>query len=517
MANQIKTMNQIKEIYRLLCLSTSQREISSLLSISRRTVKSYVELLDKVGLSLEQMNQLSDERMMEIVASVKQQNTPLQDERHGILAKHFIYIEKELKRTGVTMQLLWGEYKAKNPSGYSYVQFCYHYRKYCQRNKAAFHFDHIIGDTLMIDYAGDKIGYVDQQTGELIQCQVLVTVLPYSGYTYAVAMHTQSQSDFITGMNSCFKFLGGSPKNILSDNLKTVVTKADRYEPKFSDLALQFAAHYQSNLQATRVAKPTDKGKVENAVKHVYRKIYAPLRNQIFHTLKQLNTAIIEQLEILNTKAFQGRTYSRADLFIEEKRMLNKLPELPFEVYKIKTAKVQRNYHIEIEKQYYSVPYQYVGSELQVQYTSTTVEIYNRQHQRVAIHTKIEKTHGYCTKPEHMPANHSSFLESRGWDADYFRTKASSIGPFTLAFIEKIFTTKTYIEQTYLSCKGLFRLVGIYNALRVEKACERLQNAQRVSYKMVEEVLKKNLDQAQPSQLQEPTIINHENLRANYN
>jgi hypothetical protein len=294
------------------------------------------------------------------------------------------------------------------------------------------------------------------------------------------------------------------------------ITKPDRYEPNFSDLALQFAAHYKSNLMATRVAKPTDKGMVENAVMQVYRKIYAPLRNNNFYNLQELNVAIVKQLEVLNSKAFQGKTYSRADLFIEEKRKLQALPNSPFEVYKIKTAKVQRNYHIEIEKQYYSVPHQYVGKQLQVYYNTTTVEIFTPQHQRKALHKKIEKQYGYCTIPEHMPANHTGYLESRGWDADYFRKKASEMGPYTLAFIEKIFTTKAHVEQTYLSCMGMFRLVGMFTSLRVEQACKRLEHAHKVSYKMVEEVLKKNLDLANNEQAQAPSLFNHENIRANY-
>jgi transposase len=518
MANKLKNMYNIKSIYRLLLEGNSQRKTSALLGISRNTVKSYANLLSQLNLKLADIVALDDATLLAIVSSVKKQATPLQDARHKKLASHFSYIEKELKRTGVTLYHLWEAYKAKNTDAYGYVQFCHHYKQYIQRHKATMHFEHIIGDTLMIDYAGDKISYIDKETGEVIGCQVLVAVLPYSGYTFAYAMHTQSQPDFINGMNECFSFLGGVPKNILSDNLKTVVSKSDRYEPKFSDLVLQFSDHYKTNLMATRVAKPTDKGKVENAVTQVYRQIYAPLRNKEMHSLAELNNEIANCLSGLNSKSFQRKTYSRADLFIEERTKLNALPATIFELYKVKKAMVQRNYHIQIDNQYYSVPYTYVGKEVNVFYNTKTVEIYTNQ-ARISLHTKTDRIYSYNTIAEHMPSNHTGYLQSRGWDADYFRSKASEVGTYTLAFVEKLFTTKIYIEQTYLSCTGLFRLVGIYNALRVEQACKRLENVQKVNYKMVEEILNKNLDQqiTPTPQQQNPSVGTHTNIRANYN
>jgi transposase len=516
MSNKILTMYQIKEIYRLLSAGNSQRMVSESLGISRNTVKSYLDVLQKAGITVSEICDLPEDEVMVIVASIKSQATPLQDMRYKQLAALFTYIEKELKCTGVTLLILWQEYKRKQIDGYAYVQFCFHYNNYCKRNKASLHFEHIMGDCLMIDYAGDTISYIDEQTGEIIACQVLVTVLPYSGYTFAIAMHSQTQVDFIHGMNICLAFLGGAPKNILSDNLKTVVTKSDRYEPKFSDLALQFASHYKSNLLATRPAKPTDKGMVENAVKNVYRKIYAPLRNENFTSLSEINEGMRKQLAILNHTAFQGKKYSRADLFIEEKNTLLALPAQPFEPYKIKKAKVQRNYHIEINNQFYSVPYLFVGKEVQVYYNATTIEIYIKERERIALHTKMNTTYGYCTAPNHMPPNHSGHLASRGWDADYFRKKASDIGPCTLAFIEKILMSKTYVEQTYLSCMGLFRLERTYSALRLEQACKRLENVSQVSYKKVEEVLQKNLDQQTYNPLEVKSPILHPNLRSNY-
>lgn len=516
MANKLKQMYKLKETYRLLSIGNSQRHISELLGISRNTVKSYISLANSLNMDFRQLATMDDAELLGKMSIIKDRGTQLQDARHQQLVVYFKDYAQELTKTGVTLKLLWEEYKLKHPSGYSYMQFTVHYNRYAQRHKASYRHIHPKGEVLMVDYAGDKLSYVDTNTGEIINCDILVCILPYSGYTFAYATHHQQQPDLVYGLNEAFKFYGGVPKAMLTDNLRAVVKKSNRYEPDFTELACQLASHYQITLQATRVAKPTDKGLVENAVKQVYYKIHGPLRNRIFNSLAELNKAISIQLNVLNGKAYQGKIYSRADLFIEEKSSLQTLPSQEFEVYQSKSAKVQKNYHVQIDQCYYSVPYSYIGQILTIRFNSKHVEVYSST-TRVAIHNRLKAKFAYSTTKEHMPPNHAGYYESRGWNSQYFINKAKEIGPFTEQYISRMLESKIYVEQSYTSCMGLFRLVGQYSSLRVEQTCKHLQNAPTVSYKRIEEALRKNIiEQAIALPITSPIPL-HGNIRSSNN
>jgi transposase len=516
MANKLKQMYKLKETFRLLSLGNSQRHISELLGLSRNTVKSYVKLSVLLGLDFNQLASMEDADLLAKMSIIKDRGTPLQDARHQELVVYFKDYAQELTKTGVTLKLLWEEYKLKHPLGYSYMQFTVHYNRYAQRHKASYRHTHPKAEVLMVDYAGDKLSYVDASTGEVIDCDILVCILPYSGYTFAYATHYQQQPDLVQGLNEAFKFYGGVPKAMLTDNLRAVVKKSNRYEPDFTELACQLANHYQITLQATRVAKPTDKGLVENAVKQVYYKIHGPLRNGTFTSLAALNAAISKQLNVLNGKAYQGKIYSRADLFIEEKLSLQTLPSQGFEVYHSKSAKVQKNYHVQIDQCYYSVPYSYIGTTLNIRYNSKHVEVYSSTN-RIAIHNRLKAKFAYSTTKEHMPPNHAGYYETRGWNSQYFINKAKGIGSFTELYVTRMLESKIYVEQSYTSCIGLFRLVGQYSSLRVEQACKHLQNAPTVSYKRVEEVLRKNIAEQAIDLPTTSPIPSHTNIRSSNN
>ena len=261
--------------------------------------------------------------------------------------------------------------------------------------------------------------YIDQQTGEQIACQVLVCTLPYSGYTYVEAMHSQQQEAFIAGLNHALYFFGGVPLNIKLDNLKSGVKKANRYDPEFTDLMMSFSDHFGLNCTTARVAKPKDKPHVEGAVLTSYRRIYAPLRNKFYYSLSALNAAILSQLEVHHSMRFQNKPDTRNGMFATEKLLLRPLPDKPFEKYCVVQAKVRKNYHVQLgqDKHFYSVPYQLIGKTLKVVYTQDTVEIYD-QLTRVAFHQRISRSYGYTSVKEHMPVNHQHHNEQRGWDSD---------------------------------------------------------------------------------------------------
>ena len=295
--------------------------------------------------------------------------------------------------------------------------------------------DHEAGQTMQIDFAGKKMEWIDVSTGQVHPCEVLVAVLPKSHMGFAIAVPSQKTMDFIHGINQSFLFFGKLPERILSDNLKSYVTRADRYEPNFNQLCEQLGSYYQIELQATRVGKPKDKASVENMVSHVYRSIYGPLRNEEFHSIEELNEAIVIQVRLMNNRPFQKRPGSRIQAYEQfEKPVMRDLPSEMFEVKKITKAKVQRNYHVFVgeEKNYYSVPYRYVGKQSLVLYTRNRVEIFIDS-KRIAIHDKLLCTQAYRhqTKKEHMPSNHREWIEARGYNGEYFLKQASKIGPMT--------------------------------------------------------------------------------------
>jgi hypothetical protein len=358
--------------------------------------------------------------------------------------------------------------------------------------------------------------WIDRTTGELISCEVLVCTLPYSGYTFAYAVGSQRQEDFIEAINAAFLFFGGLPAVLLSDNLKSYVKKANRYEPTFTDLCIQLSTHYGVELDATRAGKPKDKGSVERHVAIVYNRIFGPLRDREFFSLSEINEAINRQLEDLNDRKFQGRSYSRKDKFDEEEKQF--LQELPSEIFEIKRsvyAKVQRNYHVVLgeDKHQYSVPYQYIGKKTQVIYTSKTVEIYLGI-TRITSHRRDRRKYGYSTFAAHMPEKHKKYTESRGWDANYFRIQADRLGPSTRWAIDQILASKQLIEQTYNACLGLLRLKDKYDAERLENACAKAKTTHRASYGIIRNILKNGMDKLPTSTQPELfDIPKHHNIR----
>jgi hypothetical protein len=363
--------------------------------------------------------------------------------------------------------------------------------------------------------------WVDEQTGEVHYCEVLVGVLPFSQYSFCIALTSQSLADFIEGINACLFFLGALPKVILSDNLKAYVSRADRYEPTFTQLCEQLGAHYQIDLQATRVAKPKDKASVENAVMQVYRRVYAPLRNEVFHSIEALNQAIERQLIQHNSQPYQKRDGHRRAVFdqFEFPRMRALPPDL-FEVKKITRAKVQRNYHVFLgeEKNYYSVPYQYVGKQAQVIYTSKIVEVYVDQ-KRVTTHKRLfvgGRQYRYQTNCRHMPKEHQEWKKAQGYDAAYFLEQGHKIGPASTWVIQQILLSRIHEAQAYNSCKGILSLAKTYSSERVEQAALRCQKIEKVTYTMIKRILRLKLDQAQEPDKQLSLGL-HENIRgANY-
>ena len=510
-------MHQIKRIIELYQEGRSIWETKRLTGLSRNTVREYLRRIKSSGLSPGQLLALDEESLIPIMyADTFEQGHSGRkvDARYQSIEKDLDRYCSELSRRGVTRQLLWEEYRKEYPEGYGYSQFCGYLRQHNQKDQAVMHFTHQAGEQLQVDFAGDKSGYVDISTGEWIACEVLVCVMPYSNYMYVEALRSQKQEDFIGGLTNALQYLQGVPSCIKCDNMKTAVIRANRYEPQFTEAMEHVAAHYGTTILTARVRKPRDKPSVEKGVDLTYKRIYAPLRDQTFHSLEQLNAAFLKQLELFNARSFKNKVGCRKQWFeSDEKPKLKDLPSMPYEIKHVTYSKVQRNYHVILgtDRHQYSVPFTLIGKRLKIIYTTLTVEVYHDL-KRVALHARNYKKNDYTTLAEHMPLNHQHINEQRGWNGDYFEQQASMIGESTLQVIRRVLESKIFYQQTYNSCLGILRLGKQYGIDRLEAACLRALTAPLVNYGMIANILKRNLDKVPITEPISP-VPRHQQIR----
>jgi transposase len=513
MANKTISMTQLKRIIQLKAEGHSKLSISKKLGIHRNTLTDYLFKLDGSGKSYQELFSESDNYLSGLVFNTA--NTRIPDARLAELEKRFPYLTKQLKENGVTRRILWEEYRISCPDGYGYTQFCEHFSRYNKRNKATMHFDHRAGEYLQVDFAGKPLHITDPETGEIISCPVLVCVLPYSNYPYIEALPSARQEHLFGALSRCLEYLGGVPRNILSDNMKQFVKKNDKYEYKFSELVDQWALHYHTNLEATRPRKPKDKPSVENNVRISYLRVYAKLRNEVFTSLFDLNQRVRELVGQHVRLPFQKQAGTRLERFNnQEKHLLKPLPQEHFVVKHVTHGKVWRNYHVLLgeDSHHYSVPYQYIGQSTKIIYDQHNVEIFIG-FKRIAMHKRDFRMGKYTTEKVHMPEKHLRYKETLGWDADYFLKIGKEIGESSEQVFSQVLASKEFVEQTYLSCKGLKRLSGIYGPARFERACKRALKGSRVNYGMIKNILEKNLDQLEENQRYLFSIPEHENIR----
>ncbi|MDH3699567.1 MAG: IS21 family transposase [Flavobacteriaceae bacterium] len=511
--SKVKRMDQIKLILETYLLTRSVKATCRRLNVSKNTVRTYIRRGERSSKDLSKVLQLSDEDLTKIFYS---RAIKTGTNRKKVFLDQVEFWVKELRRVGVTRHLLWEEYRQDYPEGYGYSQFCERLKREIGRKDLTLSLHHVPGEVMQVDFAGKKMRWIDPLSGEVIECEVLIAVFPHSQYSFAMALPSQKVGDFIHGLNQALLFFGRLPLIILSDNLKSFVTRADRYDPTFNQLCEQLAAYYQVDLQATRVRKPKDKASVENAVGIIYTRIYAPLRDQLFHSPEQLNEAIRKQLHEHNHKPYQKKQGSRQEIY--ERYELPKMRDMPSELFEIKKtikAKVQRNYHVFLgeEKNYYSVPFRYAKCDALVIYTSKIMEIYI-DNQRVAIHHRLlfRGRYQYQTNEKHMPANHQEWRKAQGYDGAYFLKEADKIGPATRWVIQQILLSRIHQPQAYSSCKGVLQLSKKYPIHRLEKASLRCQAVDKASYQMIKRILALNLDM----ESEEPDLFNvpaHDNIR----
>jgi len=512
MANKIIRMSVLRQIITLKNKGLSNRAISRQLGLSRKTTNKYIGYIQQSERSAHNLLRLSDEELFALVDPSA--HKPVKDYLQ-VLYNYFPTVEKQLKRVGVTRLLLWQEYKQLHRKGISYARFCFHFRGWQQNQQVTMHFEHKAGDKVFVDFTGKKLSIIDTETGELTQVEVFVAVLGASQYTYVAAVANQKVASFTSALTRTFSFFGGVPQAVVPDNLKAAVTHPDRYEPLLNDIFQDFGRHYQTSILPTRAYKPRDKALVEGAVRIVYSRIFAPLRDQTFSSLLSLNQAIREALTTYNRLNFKGRTTSRYSLFEElDKPALQPLPERAYELKKYVKATVYKSSHVWLgeDKHYYSVPYRYMGKKIKIAYTTHSVEVYYN-YQRIAAHPREKGHYGYTSQKVHLPSTHQFVSD---WHPEKFIRWARDIGPHTAFLIEQILERKPHPEQGYKTCLGILSMAKKVGKQRLEKACDRAGYFNTYSYRIVKNILEKGLeDQAwqQPVKGSSQLSVFHENLR----
>jgi transposase len=407
--------------------------------------------------------------------------------------------------------LLWQEYKEIHPHGYQYSQFCHRYRQWAAKIDPVMRQEHRAGEKMFVDYAGQTVPVYDLHSNQMREAQIFVAVLGASNYTYAEATWTQTLADWIGSHSRAFAFFGGVPKLVVPDNLKSAVSKASFYDPDINPSYLDLVNHYGTVVLPARVRRPKDKAKVETGVQIVERWILARLRNRQFFGLGQLNRAIAELLEDLNNRPFQKLPGSRKSAFESlDRPALGPLPSEPYQFAEWKKATVNVDYHIEVERHYYSVPHTLIKKKIDVRITNNTIECFYKN-KRVASHIRSHHKGRHSTLKEHMPKSHQKWAQ---WTPDRFIRWAGKIGGHTQKLIENVLNSRAHPQQGFRTCLGILRLAKSYGDDRLEAACRRAVSIGGTSYRSVESILKHNLDQKPlPDQSSKSPPIDHTNIR----
>lgn len=511
------SMRKIKEILRLhYANDLSQRQIASSLNISVGVVNKYLKLSEEAGITWPLPDDLREEQLIHKLYQSKAQDK--ESKEYAAIDK--VYINQELKRKHMTLQLLWEEYCENNAGSncYSYSQYCKIYRDWQKRQNPVMRQTHKAGDKLFIDYAGDTVAITDSATGEVKQAQIFVAAMGASNYVYAEATWTQQLPDWISSHVRMFNFYGGVPKLLIPDNLKSSTTKACIYEPDMNRTYADLVEHYNTAVLPARPVKPKDKAKVETSVLIVERWILARLRNHKFFSLFELNNEIKKLLKDLNNRPLQKLGVSRRHQYETlDLPVLGLLPQQPYEFAEFKIARVNMDYHIEISKHYYSVPYQLLRQEVEVRITRNLIEVFNKN-KKIAVHKRSFKIGSHTTNPAHMPKAHQKHA---GWTPGYFLNRAIKIGKNTKDVVKHIIEHKKHPEQSYRACLGILRLEKRFSANRLEDACKYALSVGAIRRRSIVSILDKGLDKQTTDEADEEEIAeqknqqnqHHENIR----
>ena len=489
-----------------------RKQIARALGISKTTVKSYLDKIEAGRMEVDRLLEMEDPLLE---GQFHAGNPAYKDPRYLYLESRIERYVRELPRRGVTKYLLWQEYRQEcltaGHTGYSYTQFCYHLNQLMIARTPTAVLVHQPGEELYVDYAGDRLHYVDRDTGEIIHCPVFVACLPFSDYCFAMVCRSQSADEFVEALVACLTHIGGVPRILVSDNLKAAVIRANRYQPELNQVLDDFANHYGMAVLPARVRRPRDKALCENQVKLVYQRVYAHLRNRQFFDLPSLREAVFGKVREHNQTRMQQKPYCRQEHFLaEEHPTLNPLPEEPFRIKHYRRYTVAKNGHICLseDQHYYSVPYCWIGQKAQVIYTATVVSVYVHN-QCVATHVRNMTQGGYSTVKEHLSSHHRFWMDR---SPDYYMALAIEKSATLVRLFEGIFAGNLPPEHHYRTCDGVLSLQRKTPEDIFERAVKTALDNEMYSYSSVMNLIRNDAGNRQ-EQTVDKLLPPHQNIR----
>jgi len=470
-------MRQIRELLRLHFEDgLSQRLIARCLSVARSTVERVFKRFAEAGLTWPIGDEVSDEELERTLYL----RPAHQGAAKACVRPVYAAVAKELSRKGVTRRLLWSEYRDLHPDGIGYSVFCDELAAFLGDRDLAYRHHHVPGEWAYFDFAGVTLRYRDGDAAH--EAQIFAAALGYSNAIFAYAYADQTAASWLDGQHRAFVAFGGVPKIGVPDNPKALVAKPNRYEPTLTPVYTDFARHYGISIIPARVRKPKDKGAVEGAVKVIEMRILAAARDRVFASLDALNAWLAEALVRVNEAPFQKRVGSRHSVLIEERAHLLPLPSSRFEIATYLSRKIARDHHVDVQRQYYSVPYQHVGNHVEVRLTLAHVEVLLRD-QRIALHRRMPASQRFVTDPAHMPAHHRAYRDPK------LMQRAARIGPNTSNLLDALFAKRRHPEQAIRSAQGILGLVRDHCATALESACARALELDSIGYESVRRLL----------------------------
>jgi transposase len=510
MANKSIEMSKVRQIMKLYTQHMGKKKIAERLGVSKNTVKQYVDMFIGIRRTWDDLSKLTDFELNKLFHPPKRLELGTKKKQ---LYDFFPEMEKHIRRRGMTLQKQFRVYKELYPDGYNGTMFYTYYQRWKKQSDPSLPIEHFIGDKMYVDFAGETLSYIDVETGEVKEAQVFISVLGWSLYAYVEALANQTVEEFIHGCENALHYFKGVPLAVVPDNLKSAVIKSSKYEPIINENFQAFADHYGIAVAPARSRKPKDKAPVENMVKLAYKEIYTEVTLKGPLPLAELNVQIRNCLVRFNTMHLTGKEQSRRDQWIMEQSFLQALPDTMYELRRIRSCTVMKNGHVFLseDQHYYSVPYELIGERLKLHYTRTKVEVY-KQYEVVAKHSRVKSKHNYSTDKSHLSPQHQYMTE---WSPDFFIDRGKAIDPAVAYYIEQVLEKKPYAEQAYKSCQGILSFAKRVGHERLIKACKRAHEFGQYNYRIIEDILKKRLENYEDT-FDEIPMPSHENIRGGH-
>lgn len=481
MANQTRTMNEVKQVLRLHHeKGMAIKAIARTLGMSKNTVKEYLRRFEKSGLSL---SLLLSQEPSELSGIMSPEHATITSRYSGFLERAEYYLRELGQHKHLTKYQLWEEEFTAGRTGYRYSQFCYYLQRYAASRESTMVMHHEAGDKLLVDFAGDRLYVTDGCTGKLTPCEVLVMTLAYSQKTVAIGLASQRMEDLIWGLTRGLEQLGSLPRSLVCDNMRTAVKRSDRYEPEVNEVLLDFANYYGLSVLPTRVRKPKDKSRVEGAVHHLYQQVYSRMRHQTYYSLEELNQALSGYCHDFNHRVMKHYGLSREALYErDEQQHMRPLPSQGYELVKRYQLQVGVNGHVFIggSKQYYSVPYQLIGQRVQVVLTHTLLKVY---HKSCCVATHAITGQRYTTTAEHLASHHRAYLN--GINPQWLESQAAQLGSDVQKAVLQVLSRAKHPEQNYKTCQGILALARKHGSERLNEACGHVLAMNTISYQYI--------------------------------